>query len=82
MMIPITILHDGTPHRIEVDSDESIDLLRHQIFSISGLKPEEQRLSGLGICCCKCNELRLLPIIAKIKRATRSISHNAQAQQA
>lgn len=46
--IPITIAFKEETHRVELDPSESVSTLRVQIFSLTGVPPEEQRITGLG----------------------------------
>ena len=45
----ITVLYDGTPRRLEIEPNESICLLRHQIWSLTGVELHEQSIAGLGV---------------------------------
>ena len=47
-MQKITILHEGTPKILAVDPRESVSLLRHQIWSLTGVEIDEQSLTGIG----------------------------------
>ena len=47
-MISITVLHEGTPRKLTVDLDDTVELLRHQIWSLTGVPIEEQQVTGLG----------------------------------
>ena len=60
----ITVLFQNEPHPIEVDPEESVAVLRFQLFSISGLEPSEQLVSGLGPAGGLGDELDELPASA------------------
>ena len=44
----LVVLHEGTARKLAVDPDEPVALLRHQIWSLTGVEIDEQQLTGLG----------------------------------
>ena len=46
--IPITILHNGKRHELDLDLAESVAVLRLQVFSVTDVLPEDQQITGLG----------------------------------
>ena len=57
----MTILHNNTPCQLTVNPDESIELLRHQIWSLTGVPLPEQSIAGLGVGMLR-EELNPLPV--------------------
>eukprot|EP00927_Polykrikos_kofoidii_P072195 TRINITY_DN6833_c0_g1_i1.p1 TRINITY_DN6833_c0_g1~~TRINITY_DN6833_c0_g1_i1.p1 ORF type:complete len:915 (+),score=203.87 TRINITY_DN6833_c0_g1_i1:81-2825(+) len=47
--VELRIKHNGVEHEIECDPDEGWELLRMQIFSVTEVPSEQQRLFGLGV---------------------------------
>jgi peptide-N4-(N-acetyl-beta-glucosaminyl)asparagine amidase len=48
-MVLITIVYKGSPHKLDADPNETIELLRYQVFSLTGVEPDDQRLMGLCV---------------------------------
>ena len=46
--LAVTIVHEGTPHALQIDLEESVEVLRFQVFSLTDVPPDEQRITGLG----------------------------------
>ena len=46
--LAVTIVHKGTPHALQIDLEESVEVLRFQVFSLTDVPPNEQHISGLG----------------------------------
>lgn len=57
----LTIRHAGQEHEIECEPSEGWALLRMQIFSVTEVAPEQQRLFGLGVPCGPLDERVPLP---------------------
>ena len=46
--LAVKIVHEGTPHALQIDLEESVEVLRFQVFSLTDVPPDEQRITGLG----------------------------------
>eukprot|EP00930_Biecheleria_cincta_P037916 TRINITY_DN26061_c0_g1_i3.p1 TRINITY_DN26061_c0_g1~~TRINITY_DN26061_c0_g1_i3.p1 ORF type:complete len:838 (-),score=160.87 TRINITY_DN26061_c0_g1_i3:125-2563(-) len=59
--VPVTIYHHGREYEIECEPDEGYEMLRMQIFSVTDIPAEQQRLFGLGQAKGVLNEQVPLP---------------------
>ena len=46
--LPITLLYKGAQHKLTLDTEDSVDVFRFQVFSLTDVPPEEQQITGLG----------------------------------
>ena len=46
--LPITLLYKGAQHKLVLDTEDSVDVFRFQVFSLTDVPPEEQQITGLG----------------------------------
>jgi len=59
--VPVVVRHKGVEHEIEVDPEEDWEILRMQIFSVTEVPAEQQRLFGLGVEVGPLSEATSLP---------------------